>query len=98
MVASAGVQSLQADDVTAIGLGVIAVVVVIGFLLVLVFTRLLARLAVLVVVAALGFLVWQQRTSIHDKVNEQRCQLNATFFGVHVEPDDTVAQRCAARH
>ena len=91
------VEGLQADDVTAIGLGLIAVLVVLGFLLALVFSKIIARLAVLVVVAALAFVVWQQRTHISDQVKQKRCDVSATFFGIHVQPDDATIARCAKK-
>lgn len=83
-------QALQADDVTAIGVGIIVVIVVLGFLLSLVFAKIVAKLLVLVVVVGLGFLVWQQRSSVEDKIKEKACS-GYTFFGIHVDPPDDVA-------
>lgn len=90
-------ESLQADDVTAIGVGVIIVLVVLGFLLSLVFTKILLKLLVLVVVVGLGFLVWQQRSSVEHKIKDKACT-GYSFFGVHVDPPDDVAksQTCQA--
>lgn len=82
--------ALQADDVTAIGIGVIVVIVVLGFLLSLVFAKIVAKLLVLIVVVGLGFLVWQQRTSVENKIKDGACT-GYTFFGIHVDPPDKVA-------
>jgi protein-S-isoprenylcysteine O-methyltransferase Ste14 len=82
--------ALQADDVTAIGIGIIVVVVVLGFLLSLVFAKIVAKIVVLLVVVGLGFLVWQQRTSVENKIKDKTCG-GYTFFGLHVDPPDDVA-------
>jgi protein-S-isoprenylcysteine O-methyltransferase Ste14 len=84
-------RALQADQVTAIGVGVIVVIVVLGFLLSLVFAKILAKIAVLVVVVALGFLVWQQRTKVEDKIKDKACS-GYSFFGIHVDPPDDVVK------
>ena len=89
-------QALQADDVTAIGVGIIVVLVVLGFLLSLVFAKIVAKLVVLVVVVALGFLVWQQRQSVENKVKDHVCG-TYTFLGLHLDPPDDVARQCAAK-
>jgi len=46
----------------------------------------------LVVVVALGVLVWQQRTVIEDHV--KKCQLNMTFLGIHVNAPKDVREHC----
>jgi hypothetical protein len=85
--------ALQANDVTAIGVGVIVVIVVLGFLLSLVFAKILAKIVVLVVVVALGLLVWQQRTSVENKIKDNACG-GYTFFGIHLDPPDDVQKAC----
>jgi protein-S-isoprenylcysteine O-methyltransferase Ste14 len=82
--------ALQADDVTAIGVGIIVVIVVLGFLLSLVFTKILVKIVVLLVVIGLGLLVWQQRTSVEHKIKDKACS-GYKFFGLHVDPPDDVA-------
>lgn len=85
--------ALQADDVTSIGVGIIVVIVVLGFLLSLVFAKIVAKLIVLIIVVGLGFLVWQQRTSVENKIKDKACS-GYTFFGIHVDPPDSVAKDC----
>jgi protein-S-isoprenylcysteine O-methyltransferase Ste14 len=88
--------ALQADDVTAIGIGVIVVIVVLGFLLSLVFAKIVAKIVVLIVVVGLGLLVWQQRSKVENKIKDKACS-GYTFFGIHVDPPDDVvkAEHCA---
>jgi hypothetical protein len=82
--------ALDSDQIGKIGVGLIIALVVIGALLSLIITAVFGRIIILVAVVALGVVVWQQRSSLQDKID--KCQLNATFFGVHVSaPDDVVA-------
>ena len=67
--------------------------VVLGFLLSLVFAKILAKVVVLVVVVGLGFLVWQQRTSVENKIKDNACG-GYTFFGVHLDPPDDIQKEC----
>jgi protein-S-isoprenylcysteine O-methyltransferase Ste14 len=88
--------ALQADDVTSIGVGIIVVIIVLGFLLSLVFAKILAKIVVLIVVVGLGFLVWQQRTSVENKIKAKACG-NYKFFGIQVDPPDDVANSKACK-
>ena len=89
--------ALESGDITKIGVGIIVGLVVLGFLLSLVLTALVARLIILVVVVAAGILVWQQRSEIQDKINRHDCNLSATFFGIHVDAPDDVVKACQAQ-
>ena len=73
-------------------------VVVIGALLSFLLTRLIARVIILVVVIVLGVFVWQQRNHVRDDVNTHACNLNATFFGVHVNAPDVGAAGLPVAH
>ena len=84
--------ALSSDNITKIGLIVIAAIVVIGVLLSLVLTALVARIVILVLVIGLGVLVWQQRTHLKDKFDQ--CDLQATFFGVHFQAPQSVQDKC----
>ena len=86
--------ALNSDNITKIGIVIIVALVVIGALLSIVITALIARIVILVVVIGLGVLVWQQRTHIEDQID--KCKLDATFFGVHVSAPDSVQQHCHA--
>jgi protein-S-isoprenylcysteine O-methyltransferase Ste14 len=88
-------QALDSNSITTIGVGVIIALVVLGILLSLLVTAVVGRLIILVVVVVLAVLVWQQRTSLRDKID--KCQLNATFFGVHVSAPHDVVQKCVQR-
>ena len=82
------VEALQSTDITKIGIGVIIALVVIGALISLVVTAIVGRLIILVVVVVLGFFVWQQRSSIQNKVDDFKnghvasCQFDKSFFGI----------------
>lgn len=84
--------ALSSDNITKIGLIIIAAIVVIGVLLAFVITALVARIVILVLVIGLGLLVWQQRTHLKDKFDQ--CDLQATFFGVHFQAPQSVLDKC----
>lgn len=84
--------ALSSGNVTRIGLIVIAALVVVGLLLSLVLTALVARIVILVVVIGLGIFVWQQRTHIKDQFD--KCHFGATFFGIHMDAPQSLHQRC----
>lgn len=84
--------ALNSDSITEIGIVIIVALVVIGALLSIVLTALVARVIILVVVIGLAALVWQQRTHIEDQID--KCKLDATFFGVHVSAPQSVQAHC----
>ena len=86
------IEALDSSNIGKIGVATIVALVVIGLLLSFFITAVVARVVILVVVVALAVLVWQQRTSIQDKID--KCQLNGTFFGVHVSAPDDVVKKC----
>jgi protein-S-isoprenylcysteine O-methyltransferase Ste14 len=86
--------AIGSADITKIGVGVIIALVVIGGLLSLLITAIIGRVIILVVVVALGIFVWQQRTSIQDSINAHKCDLSATFFGIHLDAPASVKQAC----
>jgi hypothetical protein len=88
-------EALGSQNITKIGIVVIIALVVIGLLLSFVITAILGRLVILIVVVVLGALVWQQRTHIENQINKNKCNLNATFFGFHLDAPDSVKQACA---
>lgn len=88
----AAVEALSTSDVTKVGVIVIVALVVIGALLSIVITAIVGRIIVLVVVVALGVLVWQQRTHVKDQID--KCHLSVSFFGVHLDAPDSVVKAC----
>jgi hypothetical protein len=90
-----GLGALDSSQIGKVGIGVIVGIVVIGFLLSLVITAIVGRIIVLVIVVALGAFVWQQRSAIQDHV--KKCDLNMSFFGVHVHAPDSVVKQCQQR-
>ena len=89
------VEALNSGDITKIGVGVIVALVVIGILLSLLVTAIVGRLILAVVVIVLGAFVWQQRTSIENKIDKRDC--NFSFFGYHFDPPDSLKQYCATK-
>ena len=90
----ANVEALSSSDITKVGVIVIVALLLVGALLSIVITALIGRLVILVVVVVAGVLVWQQRTHVQDQINSHKCDLNATFFGVHLDAPESVKQRC----
>jgi hypothetical protein len=86
------VAALDSSDITKIGIGATIAVVVIGLLLSMIITALVARVVILVVVVLLGVFIWQQRAVIEDHV--KKCQLNMSYFGVHVDAPQSVQDKC----
>ena len=84
--------ALSSDNITKIGLIIIAALVLIGVLLSIVITALVARIVILVLVIGLAVLVWQQRTHLKDKFD--RCDTQATFFGIHFDAPQSLHNRC----
>ena len=86
---------LNSDQIGKIGIGAIIAVVVIGLLLGMIISAIVGRILILVIVVALGAYIWQQRASIEDHVH--KCDLNMSFFGVHVNAPANVVQQCHAQ-
>jgi disulfide bond formation protein DsbB len=88
--------ALSSDNITRIGLIIIVAVVVIGALLSIVITALVARIVIIVLVIGIAVLVWQQRTHLKDKFDN--CDTQATFFGVHFDAPHSLTERCLQLH
>jgi hypothetical protein len=79
------VDALNAGNITKIGIGIIIALVVIGVLLGLLITAIVGRIIIAVIVIGLGIWVWQQRTSIQDKLDHHQCPKNQAFFGISID-------------
>jgi fumarate reductase subunit D len=88
------VEALGVNGVRNLGTGLIIAIVVVGVLLVLFISNLIARVVILVVVIVLGLWVWQQRSAIEHRLTKDKCQLSTTFFGYHVKAPPDVVQAC----
>jgi hypothetical protein len=88
----AGISALTSTSIGAVGIGTIAVLVVIGIVLAVVISALIARVLILVIVVALAVVVWQQRSSVENAV--KHCKTNVSFLGVHVDAPASVRQAC----
>lgn len=87
---------LAPADLGKLGIGVTAVLVVIGILLALVLTRLVARVVIAVVVIVLALIVWQQRGAIEHRIDQRVCPPRLSFFGLHVDAPPSVRNFCRA--
>jgi len=76
--------ALDTDQAKTIGIVTIVALLLIGVVLGFVITAIVGRIVVVVVVVALGALVWTQRASIEDHV--KKC--DAKFLGIHLTPSD----------
>lgn len=92
------VQAIGSDDITKIGVGVIVVLVILGVIAVSLISAIIGRAIVLVVVVVLAVLVWQQRTHVENSINNHACNLNATFFGVHLDAPQDVEKACRSKN
>jgi ABC-type iron transport system FetAB permease component len=88
------VEALGAGDITKVGIGVIIALVVIGFVLSLIISALIGRLLVIAIVVVLGIVVWTQRNHVENSFDKHKCDLNATFFGIHLNAPNSVKQAC----
>jgi uncharacterized membrane protein YfcA len=88
------VEALNANDITKVGVIAIVALVLIGALLSIVITAIIGRIIILVVVILAAVFVWQQRTHVKDQINANKCNLSATFFGIHLDAPDSVRQVC----
>jgi hypothetical protein len=88
------VAALNVQDITKVGVIVIVALVVVGVVLSLIITALIGRLVILAVVVVLAVFVWQQRGHVKDEINAHKCDLNATFFGIHLDAPNSVKQVC----
>jgi membrane protein implicated in regulation of membrane protease activity len=84
--------AVDAGDVTKLSVWTIVIVVAIGLLLSLVLTALIARVVIAVVVIVLAVVVWQQRSSVEHKIDQQKCSF--TFFGMHLDVPDSLRRHC----
>ena len=87
------VEALDAGDVTKLGVGIIIALIVLGVIISMLITKLVVRVVVAVAVVALAFYVWNQRTSVENKINHHRC--NFTFLGVHLDPPSRLNRVCS---
>jgi type II secretory pathway pseudopilin PulG len=87
--------ALNASQVPNLGAGLLIGIVVVGIVIALIVSSLVSRIVIAVVVIALGTYVWQQRTVIEHRITKDKCQLNTTFFGIHVKAPADVVQACS---
>ena len=89
---------LDAGDVTKIGAGIIIALIVIGILVGLLITKIIGRIVIAVIVIGLAVFVWQQRSSVENKIDHEKNHVcnsfDATFFGVHLDAPDSVKKKC----
>lgn len=78
------VTALDTNSAQNLGIVTIVAVIVIGLLLAVFITKLVARAIIVVVMVVLALVAWQQRSQISDAA--KKC--DAHFFGIHVEPHD----------
>ena len=89
--------ALGSGDVTKLGVGLTVALVVVAVLIVLAVKALVVRVVTVVIVVVLGVLVWQQRQHVEDAYNTSSCDLGATYFGIHLDPPDSVRQACVRK-
>ncbi len=89
------ITALDSSQVKNIGLGTIAVVVLIGLLLAVLVTKIVTKVIILVLALVLAVVVYQQRDRVASAVGDSAKRCEATFFGIHVQPHDpTIRKAC----
>jgi hypothetical protein len=89
------IDALDSSQVRNVGLGAIVVIVLLGLLLARLVTKMITRVIVLLVAVVLAVVIYQQRDRVATAVADTGKRCEATFFGVHVQPDDpTVRKAC----
>ena len=89
------VADVNVDDITKISSGIILGLVVIGGILFLAISAMLVRLVIVIVVIGLGIAIWLQREHVTSEISKKECNLNATYFGFHLDAPNSVKQACA---
>lgn len=87
--------ALGSDDLTTLGVGLTIALVIVAVLIVLAVKALVVRVVTVVVVVVLGVVVWQQREHVRDAYNS--CNVDVTYFGIHLDVPAGVRQACAQR-
>lgn len=87
--------AITSDQITGVGIGTIAVLVVVGVVIALLVAKLVVRVLVAVVIIALAVVVWTQRTAVVDAAEDAASRCEMSFFGVHIDPGNAqVKQAC----
>jgi hypothetical protein len=89
--------ALDSNQVQNVGLGAIVVIVLLGLLLARLVTKLITRVVVLLVAVVLAMVIYQQRDRVANAVADTGKRCEATFFGVHVQPDDPTVRKACER-
>ena len=87
------IHALDSSQVQNVGLGAIVVIVLRGLLLARMVTKMITRVIVLVVAVVLAVVIYQQRDRVASAVADAGKRCDATFFGIHVNPDDPVVRK-----
>jgi uncharacterized membrane protein YfcA len=85
--------ALDSSQVKNLGLGAIVVIILLGLLLARLVTKIITRLVVLLVALVLAVVIYQQRDRVASAISDRAKRCDATFFGVHVQPDDPVVRK-----
>ena len=83
-------------DLGKLGVGITAVLVVIGIVLVLMLTALIVRIVIAILVIALAVIIWQQRGAIEHRIDQHVCPPRLSFFGFHVDAPQSLQNFCRA--
>ena len=85
--------ALDSSQVRNVGLGAIVVIILLGLLLARLVTKLITRVVVLLIAVVLAVVIYQQRDRVSSAISDRAKRCEATFFGVHVQPDDPVVRK-----
>ncbi len=89
--------ALDSNQVQNLGLGAIVVIVLLGLLIARLVTKMITRVIVLVLAVVLAVVVYQQRDRVSNAISDAGKRCEATFFGIHVQPDDPTIRKACER-
>jgi hypothetical protein len=91
------INALDSSQVRNIGLGAIVVIVLLGLLVARLVTKMITRVIVLLLAVVLAVVIYQQRDRVGSAVSDRAKRCDASFFGVHVQPDDPAIRKACER-
>jgi hypothetical protein len=93
--ASGRISGLDTSQVKTLGIGAIAVVVIVGLIAAYLVTKIVTKIIVLAVMVVLGLALYNQRSKVLDALDKSAMNCNVSFFNVHVQPTDaTIKKAC----
>ena len=89
------IDAIDSSEVQNVGLGAIVVIILLALMQARLVTMMITEVVVLLVAVVLAVAIYQQRDRVATAISDAGKRCEATFFGMHVEPDNpTVRKAC----